>query len=627
MLLLVALAFSLFIHAEGQKYTYKDGTIKCEGVAVGEEFYVQELGKTFTRAPLDLNDLSDDNFDYSSVCTTGLKDMTSMFSFLVYFDQNISHWDTSEVIHMKFMFYNAESFTHDLSKWDTSKVETMESMFVSAISFNKDISGWDTSKVTTMKNMFLEAEKFSYDISNWCVPNVDMPPSSSDYDNFYANSPMESKLDFIPKFGTCPTTTTTTTTTTTATTTTVTTTTTETTTTVTTTTVDPNTLLSQPQNKRKINPTTILNWDQARNQEAKCLMDSNMCMFKFTIPELKSLPQRHVVTLKLNRRMCSDYSRSSDPNIVPNTSITTENGIWSALLIFGECIDIVNGEARLFNTATDLTIANLAEKNTSVLEWYSPTINTTLSAHTGTQRRYNDIDFEVTLDKCRALWDLNEKTDLPCRINFLYKITAPCDSQLNGVHLVPARNPDGQCTFYTVPHINPLTVTRFSDEDVTPVVLYRLLGPYPIHIQDDINFFEPTNVGELDETEQVLFTNMSNTRRTSLRKALVFRNWTETGLLIYGADLVAYHYNGSLYYRRQACKTSANGEPSYYPPAADGDLLFYPDRLMIDPRPPNDAVNITLYVEPRTTTELFIRRWKEWDTHDHVVVFDSTCRF
>jgi len=38
------------------------------------------------------------------------------------FNQDISHWNTSNVLHMANMFEGATSFNQDISGWDTSKV-------------------------------------------------------------------------------------------------------------------------------------------------------------------------------------------------------------------------------------------------------------------------------------------------------------------------------------------------------------------------------------------------------------------------------------------------------------------------------------------------------------------------
>ncbi|GIR27126.1 MAG: hypothetical protein CM15mP42_00760 [Methanobacteriota archaeon] len=48
------------------------------------------------------------------------------------------------------MFFSADNFNQDISDWDVSNVVDMKYMFFSADSFNQDISDWDVSSVTNM---------------------------------------------------------------------------------------------------------------------------------------------------------------------------------------------------------------------------------------------------------------------------------------------------------------------------------------------------------------------------------------------------------------------------------------------------------------------------------------------
>jgi len=153
-------------------YTFENGTLKCGGVEVGATFYVTELDKTFTRADSGLNLIRSEAFDYSSVCTTGVTDMSSMFFGLQNFNQNISHWDTSSVETMSYMFASAAAFNQNLSNWNTLKVKDMDSMFETAVAFNHDISRWNTANVEIMTFMFFRAEKFNQDISKWNTSKV-----------------------------------------------------------------------------------------------------------------------------------------------------------------------------------------------------------------------------------------------------------------------------------------------------------------------------------------------------------------------------------------------------------------------------------------------------------------------
>ena len=46
------------------------------------------------------------------------------------------------------------NFNDDITNWDTSNVLSMEEVFSGWPTFNQDISNWDTSKVESMHGMF-----------------------------------------------------------------------------------------------------------------------------------------------------------------------------------------------------------------------------------------------------------------------------------------------------------------------------------------------------------------------------------------------------------------------------------------------------------------------------------------
>lgn len=104
------------------------------------------------------------NWDMSNVTT-----IAGMFQSAYAFNQPIGKWNLSSVETVAYTFNAAYDFNQDLSNWNTSNVTSMNSVFNSAAAFNQDISGWDTSKVTLMSNAFSGAKNFKQDLSKWSL--------------------------------------------------------------------------------------------------------------------------------------------------------------------------------------------------------------------------------------------------------------------------------------------------------------------------------------------------------------------------------------------------------------------------------------------------------------------------
>ena len=79
----------------------------------------------------------------------------------------------------------------------TSGVTDMSEMFSGAKSFNQDIGSWDVSSVTDMNRMFRGARSFNQDLSGWCVSNFTSAPIDFDWKATAWVLPR-------PVWGTCP---------------------------------------------------------------------------------------------------------------------------------------------------------------------------------------------------------------------------------------------------------------------------------------------------------------------------------------------------------------------------------------------------------------------------------------
>ena len=118
------------------------------------------------------------------------------------FNDDISQWNTSNVINMNNMFNNATNFDQDISGWDTSNVTNMSYMFYNAFNFNQDIGNWNTSKVTNMGFMFYNAITFDQNIRRWDTLTGPVGP----YTNmFFGATAMFNTYDGTLGFGATPT--------------------------------------------------------------------------------------------------------------------------------------------------------------------------------------------------------------------------------------------------------------------------------------------------------------------------------------------------------------------------------------------------------------------------------------
>ncbi len=142
-------------------------TVLCPIAKVGESGMVN--GVEYTKRTRNMITTS----NASTTCTSGIEDMSLLFSNETTFNEDISHWDMSSVKNMGAMFNQAEAFNQDIGDWDVSSVTRMVQLFEGATSFNKDIGDWDVSKVENMAQIFYKAESFNQDIGDWNVSQVE----------------------------------------------------------------------------------------------------------------------------------------------------------------------------------------------------------------------------------------------------------------------------------------------------------------------------------------------------------------------------------------------------------------------------------------------------------------------
>ena len=148
---------------------FENGTCKCPNATVGETSEIN--GITYTAVD-DTSLRSEIATGNVNLCTSLVTDMNVLFSENSSFNENISFWDTSNVLGMQLTFAGASSFNQDISNWNTQNVGAMNGMFAGATSFNQNIGGWDISSVTDIWEMFLYASSFNQNLSSWNTSNI-----------------------------------------------------------------------------------------------------------------------------------------------------------------------------------------------------------------------------------------------------------------------------------------------------------------------------------------------------------------------------------------------------------------------------------------------------------------------
>ena len=151
------------------KIYFQNNTCKCPNAAVGDTAVINGVTYTVVDNETIIEEIANGNVN---LCTSLVTIMNNLFENSGTFNQDISSWDTQNVITFQEMFRNAPSFDQDIGNWDTSSATNMSYMFRSATAFNQDIGNWNTSNVTTFRLMFRSATAFNGDIGSWNTSNV-----------------------------------------------------------------------------------------------------------------------------------------------------------------------------------------------------------------------------------------------------------------------------------------------------------------------------------------------------------------------------------------------------------------------------------------------------------------------
>lgn len=111
-------------------------------------------------------------------CVSKINDFGRLFSSqrnanATFFNEDLSGWDTSNVVSMVETFAGAARFNQNLFNWNLQAVTSIDSMFDGASSFvGLGLESWDVSTVTSMQDTFRDAIMFDANLSTWDVSAV-----------------------------------------------------------------------------------------------------------------------------------------------------------------------------------------------------------------------------------------------------------------------------------------------------------------------------------------------------------------------------------------------------------------------------------------------------------------------
>jgi surface protein len=96
----------------------------------------------------------------------------NVFAFATSFNDDINHWDVSNLVNTDSMFRGATSFNQPLNEWDVGNVSRFASMFQGATSFNRSVDSWDVTSAVFMQAMFRDAISFNQPLNSWDPQNA-----------------------------------------------------------------------------------------------------------------------------------------------------------------------------------------------------------------------------------------------------------------------------------------------------------------------------------------------------------------------------------------------------------------------------------------------------------------------
>ena len=179
LLFIVFALWAFFSHGQAFYLDSNGVTIKCPLANVGDTGVVgSDTYVKVDRASLVASITAGANVQFC--CTSGITDMSELFSARNSFNKNIGGWDTASATTMREMFRSAHLFNQDIGEWDVSNVSNMNDMF----------KRWPACDGGCARMIF------DRDISSWCVQQFTSTPSGF---NDNANTPI--RAEYLPRWG------------------------------------------------------------------------------------------------------------------------------------------------------------------------------------------------------------------------------------------------------------------------------------------------------------------------------------------------------------------------------------------------------------------------------------------
>lgn len=315
-----------------------------------------------------------------------------------------------------------------------------------------------------------------------------------------------------------------------------------------------------PLNTTSIAPRSIVDWNQAQENEIACLPTNEYnqkCTFEYKFAELDATKGWNI-SLTLQRRLCSARYSMHLVNIVPENFVIQSN-VWSYTMQVGECIDIIAGSARILTE--------------TLTPSHPPGIsgNWTLGNFSSlcTSNKNSTLQTIYTCSNESSLRETIIKSDCALYWNF-----SGLQSVNNDIH------DSTKCIWYGIGDFTGISLTAgdVAVDPTTTEIYYRLTGPF-------------LGVGTQLAKVPAKYKNIHKTSDTF--------PWTvgkEDGFIVSGANISSIQVNSTTY---KNCPSS-NPKTTLFLYSDLGDVAP-PSKIYLSLNPTNDLKT------------LMVRPWFQWE--------------